>query len=243
MKLRPLWRAEVRDVDRIAIEQYGIAGVVLMENAGRDAARWITTHLPVGDVCILCGRGNNAGDGYVIARHIENASIDPAERSTRQSDQAANASNRSWQVRIVSIVDCGELSGDAAANHAIASRAGIPITIVTDKQSLKLAVGNPDALVDCLLGTGATGAPRGLFADAVRLANRLPAKRIAIDIPTGLDCDTGLAADPTLIADVTLTFVAEKVGFAAASASQFLGQVVPIAIGVPRKLLTRYEAS
>lgn len=227
MKLRPLWRAEVRDIDRIAIEQYGIAGIVLMENAGRDAARWITTHLPTGDVCILCGKGNNAGDGYVIARHIETTATESADRS--------------WRVRIVSVVDCGDLSGDAATNHAIAIRSGIPLATATDGESLALAIGQPDIVVDCLLGTGAIGGPRGLYADAVRLANRLPATRIAIDIPTGLDCDTGIASNPTFKADATLTFVAEKIGFSAQSASPFLGRVVPIAIGVPQKLLNRYK--
>jgi NAD(P)H-hydrate epimerase len=229
MKLRPLRRAEVRDIDRIAIEQYGIAGIVLMENAGSHAARWITSSLPAGDVCILCGKGNNGGDGYVIARHIETAANDQ--------------SGRDWKVRVVSLVDCDELSGDAAVNHAIARRAGIPISTAIDRRSIETLVGTPHVLVDCLLGTGATGAPRGLYSDAVRLANRLPAKKIAIDIPTGLDCDTGIAADPTLIADVTLTFVADKIGFTESSATKYLGQVVPIAIGVPRQLLMRYQTS
>ena len=224
MKIRPLWRDEVREVDRIAIEEFGIAGIVLMENAGRDAAAWITARFPPGDVCILCGKGNNAGDGYVIARQIE------------------TAGDGTWPVRIVSIVDCGELAGDAAINHAIAQRADIPIAIARDDQSLRDLVGNPDVLVDCLLGTGATGPPRGLYAEAVRLANRLPTHRIAIDVPTGLDCDTGIAADPTFRASATLTFVAPKIGFTQPSATDFLGQIVPIAIGVPKKLLSRYQA-
>ncbi len=236
MKTRPLCRNEVREVDRIAIEEFGIAGIVLMENASRDAAAWITSQFPPGDVCILCGKGNNAGDGYVIARHIETAETDRDE-----SLESMFAQSGSWRVRIVSIVDCGELSGDAAINHAIAQRAAIPIAIARDAKSLEDLVGTPDVLVDCLLGTGATGPPRGLYADAVRLANRLATNRIAIDVPTGLDCDTGIAADPTFIASATLTFVAPKVGFSQASAEFFLGQVVPIAIGVPKKLLSRYQ--
>lgn len=242
MKLRPLWRAEVREVDRIAIEQFGIAGIVLMENAGRGAAAWITSQFPPGDVCILCGKGNNAGDGYVIARHIETTeNIETAKNACVQSPESATVSSGSWRVRIVSIVDCGELTGDAAINHAIAQRAGIPIATAGDAKSLEDLVGTPDVLVDCLLGTGATGSPRGLYGQAVRLANRLPTNRIAIDVPTGLDCDTGIAADPTFNATATLTFVAPKIGFTKASAADFLGQVVPIAIGVPKKLLSRYQ--
>jgi NAD(P)H-hydrate epimerase len=237
MKTRPLRREEVREVDRIAIEEYGIAGIVLMENAGRDAAAWITSRFLPGEVCILCGKGNNAGDGYVIARHIETA-----EPACDESPESTTLGRNSWRVRIVSIVDCGELSGDAATNHAIADRAGIPIVIARDAKTLEELVGNPDVLVDCMLGTGATGSPRGLYADAVRLANRLATNRIAIDVPTGLDCDTGIAADPTFIASATLTFVAPKVGFSQPSAEFFLGQVVPVAIGVPKKLLSRYQA-
>ena len=237
MKIRPLTREEVREVDRIAIDQFGLAGIVLMENAGRDAARWITSQFPPGDVCILCGKGNNAGDGYVIARHIDTADI----RCDDLTESSATG-NASWRVRIVSLVECDELTGDAAINHEIAARSGIPVATADDARSLEDLVGAPDILVDCLLGTGATGAPRGLYAEAVRLANRLTAKRIAIDVPTGLNCDTGIAADPTFTAAATLTFVAPKIGFSQASAADFLGQIVPISIGVPRKLLERFRS-
>lgn len=238
VKIRPLTREEVRELDRIAIEQYGIAGIVLMENAGRNAADWITSHFSPGDVCILCGKGNNAGDGYVIARHIDTADI----RCGGLADSSA-IGNASWRVRIVSVVDCDELTGDAAINHEIAVRSGIPVATADDARLLQELVGAPDILVDCLLGTGATGAPRGLYAEAVRLANRLAAKRIAMDVPTGLDCDTAIAADPTFTATATLTFVAPKIGFSQASAAQFLGHVVPISIGVPRKLLERFQSA
>lgn len=238
MKIRSLTRQEVREIDRIAIEDYGIAGVVLMENAGRDAARWIVSQFPPGDVCILCGKGNNGGDGYVIARHIETANI-----SCDQRPAPSETDTSVWRVRIVSLVDCDELAGDAAINHAIAERSGIPISTALDASSLETLVGKPDILVDCLLGTGATGSPRGLYAEAVRLANRLTAKRVAIDVPTGLDCDSGIAAEPTFNAIATLTFVAPKIGFAKASAAEVLGHVVPIPIGVPRKLLERFEAA
>lgn len=234
MKLRPLWRDEVREVDRIAIEQFGLAGLVLMENAGRNAAHWIATHLPPGDVCVLCGKGNNGGDGYVIARHLETYSAEFSDRSPAASD--------GWRVRIVSVVDCGQLSGDAAINHDVAVRSSIPIVTADDAVALAQCVGEPNIVVDCLLGTGATGAPRGLYADAIRLANRVSATRVAIDVPSGLDCDTGIASDPTLIADVTLTFVAEKIGFRHPPARSLVGRVVPLSIGIPKKLLSRYQA-
>lgn len=235
MKIRPLSREEVRNIDRIAMQEFGIAGLVLMENAGRGAAQWIISQYPPGDVCILCGKGNNGGDGYVIARHLETA-----ELALDRLGPPSPHTNAAWRVRIVSLVDSGELSGDAETNHTIARRAGIPIATAVDRQSLESLVGTPDVLVDCLLGTGATGPPRGLYAEAIRLANRIQVIRIAIDVPTGLDCDTGIASDPTFMATATLTFVAPKVGFSHKEATDYLGQIVPFGIGVPKKLLSQY---
>jgi NAD(P)H-hydrate epimerase len=237
MMIRPLNRHEARQVDRIAIDQYGISGLVLMENAGRDSARWILSHFPPGNVCILCGKGNNGGDGYVIARHIDAAKID-TDRS--KATEPAAASN--WNVRIVSVVDPAELVGDAAVNQNIAERSGIDITVAQTGQSLSDAMSHADIIVDCLLGTGASGDPRGPMADAIRIANASTAKRVAIDLPSGLDCDTGVTGDPTFQADATLTFVAPKIGFDTPAARQVIGRMVTIAIGVPSRLLERYRA-
>lgn len=224
----PLTRQQVRRVDQVAIERYGISGVVLMENAGRGAAVWIADHLPAGDVCILCGTGNNGGDGYVIARHLE------AEYAGRNT--ARSAAGR-CSVRIVSVVDTASLRGDAAINQRIAELAGLPIEVVRDQAALEQAFGSPDVVLDCLLGTGASGDPRGLYADAIRLANESSAIRVAIDLPSGLDCDRGVPGEPTFRADHTLTFVAPKVGFDQPTAKPFVGQVTVLPIGVPASLL------
>jgi NAD(P)H-hydrate epimerase len=222
---RALTRSQVRRVDRVAIERFGMSGLVLMENAGREAAREIADRYPNANACILCGKGNNAGDGYVIARHLQFAQ--------------ATSGGVSGSVRIISLVDTTELAGDAAVNHCIAQLAGIPIATVAIEQ-LSGAVGSPDLIVDCLLGTGAEGDPREPFATAIRLANAATASRVAIDLPSGLDCDSGFTADPTLRADLTLTFVAPKVGFAAQSARLVLGEVVVLPIGVPLRLLNEH---
>lgn len=223
--IRPLTRAESRQVDQQAIAQFGMSGLVLMENAGREAARVIADRYPLADTCILCGKGNNAGDGYVIARHL----------------QLAQAAAAKGAVRIVSVVDPDELSGDAAVNAQIARLAEIPMAVVTDSQQLSAAIGAPELIVDCLLGTGAQGNPRGLYAEAIRLANALPAKRIAIDLPSGLDADSGIPGEPTFSADLTLTMVAPKIGFAAGTAQAVLGEVVVVPIGVPERLLSRFR--
>ena len=230
-----LSRQQVRDVDQVAIERYGMSGLVLMENAGREAAGWIARTFSPRDVCILCGKGNNGGDGYVIARHLE------IEFDRRAGDgpqvNGPEASTQGQRVRIVSVVPTDRLAGDAAINHRIAMLSEIPITIATDEPSLAEAIGTADLVIDCLLGTGASGAPAGAYALAIRLANRLDAARVAIDLPSGLGCDNGQPSDPTFRADHTLTFVAAKLGFDNPVAAGWIGQVVVLPIGVPRHLL------
>ncbi len=216
MKLPPLTRDQVRSVDLRAIQDYGMSGLVLMENAGRGAASIIARVARPGEVIILCGRGNNAGDGYVIARHLELMGHSPM---------------------ILSLVPRESLQGDALANAQIARAAQIDCQHVEERQTLERLLASASNIVECLLGTGARGAPRGLMGDAVRLANELDATRIAIDVPAGLDCDTGVAHDPTLRADHTISFVAAKVGFQKPTAASYLGQLHSVGIGVPKKLL------
>ncbi|MGB7326843.1 MAG: NAD(P)H-hydrate epimerase [Rubripirellula sp.] len=220
MSILPLTRVQVRRVDEVAIREYGILGVVLMENAGRGAAEIINRLAPKGPVAILCGKGNNGGDGYVIARHLELAGR---------------------IVEIFSVVDPHELSGDAAVNAAIASKAGIKITTISDANQIDRQPWS--AVVDCLLGTGATGTLRGIYAAVVDAANAIETMRFAVDVPTGLDCDSGAASNPTFIADHTITFVASKVGFEIGDAATYLGTVHEVGIGVPAKLLRELSNS
>ncbi len=233
--LRRLTCDQSRQIDQQAIHQYGLSGLVLMENAGAAAAQWLHAHYRPGRVCILCGKGNNAGDGYVIARHLQSLACywPPLGDSGSAATPTAATATPAWTVQVVSIVPMDDLSGDAAVNGRIARAAAIPIVQAREANELEAAIGKPDLLVDCLLGTGTSGAPRGLYADAIRIANGLPATRIAIDVPSGLDADSGEPADPTLIAAVTLTMVTGKVGFASPAAAPFVGQVVRLPIGLP----------
>lgn len=233
---RPLTRAEVRQIDRRAIDEFAMSGLVLMENAGREAAAVIAARYGAGKVLVLCGKGNNGGDGYVIARHLQLAQAHAATQADAASPAATGG-----QVRVLSLIEPAELAGDAAANHRIAALSGLAIATVTDPQQLAAAIGTPDVIVDCLLGTGAMGQPREPFAEAIRLANQAAARRVAIDVPSGLDVDSGVAASPTFAAELTLTMVAAKVGFATAAAAAVLGEVVVIPIGVPLRLLQQYR--
>lgn len=214
MSLPPLSRDESRRVDAIAINEFGIPGVVLMENAGRGAAEEIHRIQPSGEIAILAGKGNNAGDGYVIARHLQ-------------------LFGRS--VRILSLVDPLSLNGDALINARIAIAAEIDIVVETDEASMSSFMTGAAVVVDCLLGTGAAGSLRPPFATAVQVANQADVLRIAIDVPTGMDCDSGQLSEPTFRADYTLTFVAKKKGFALDSSH--LGEVRVVSIGIPRKLI------
>jgi len=190
-----------------------MTGLVLMENAGRGAAEWIAQHAAEGPLGILAGKGNNAGDGFVIARHLQLLGRQPT---------------------LLQISDPEELSGDAAANWNIAQQSHIPCEVGTPTRERlqEFAV-----LVDALLGTGVTGAPRAPLDDVIRQANACRAQRIAVDIPSGLDCDSGEPADPCFQADVTLSFVASKRGFTNENAAPFVGRVIPLSIGVPLELL------
>ena len=231
--MRPLTREQVRAVDLQAIGDYSLPGIVLMENAGRNAAHLLhllasaATFPAPWRVTIACGRGNNGGDGFVMARHLENLGA---------------------EIKILLASDPSVYRGDAAINHAVAVRAGIAIEPLESApvSEWSAALAGSDWIVDALLGTGSSGAPRGAVATAIRAINLArhphgsdspPRKIFAVDIPSGLDCDTGLAAGECLRADVTATFVARKIGFDAPGASAFTGAVHVLDIGVPRRLL------
>jgi len=230
--MRSLTREQVRAVDLQAIGDYSLPGIVLMENAGRNAAHLLHALASAGTfpapwrVTIACGRGNNGGDGFVMARHLENLGA---------------------EIKILLASDPSVYRGDAAINHAVAVRAGIAINQLESApvSEWSAALAGSDWIVDALLGTGSSGAPRGAVATAIRAINlprdphghSPPRKIFAVDIPSGLDCDTGLAAGECLRADVTATFVARKIGFDAPGASAFTGAVHVLDIGVPRRLL------
>jgi NAD(P)H-hydrate epimerase len=217
--IRPLSRAEVREVDRRAIDEYGMSGLVLMENAGRGCVE-LLMHLGCrGPVAVVCGKGNNAGDGFVIARHLD---------------------LRRVPVKVVLLGSPVDLRGDAAANYEIIARCEIPIVDLSarfDASVFREQLDGSEWIVDALLGTGATGAPRWPMDEAIRIMNEASARRLAVDLPSGLDCDSGEAADPTFRADHTCTFVASKIGFASPKAAQFLGRVHVLDIGAPRALI------
>jgi NAD(P)H-hydrate epimerase len=216
---RTITRTQVRELDRRAIQEFGVPGIVLMENAGRGAAEKLIELGIDGPIVICCGKGNNGGDGFVIARHLH---------------------NRSFQVEVVLFCDSSELKGDAAINFQIIEKSAIPHSIVvndSDDLLLQKKLSGAAWIVDALLGTGATGEPRGAIARAIEMINAAQRPVLAIDLPSGLDCDTGIPAAQTVRATQTCTFVAEKAGFTNPLTRQFLGEVHVFDIGAPKILV------
>ncbi len=213
---RSLSRAQVRDVDRRAIDDYGMLGLVLMENAGRNSAELLRTLGIGGRVTICCGKGNNGGDGFVIARHLENAGVD---------------------VQVLLCVPSFSLMGDAKVNLGILEKANTPIIAPPFDWNTELA--GSDWIVDALLGTGTQGTIREPFVSAIIAINSAKRKVFAVDLPSGLDCDTGQPLGTCVRADHTATFVARKMGFDFPGTTEWTGAVHVIDIGVPRSLLQR----
>ncbi len=214
-----LSREQVRRVDQIAIQRYGMAGLVLMENAGRGCADVLEKLGIAGPVLICCGKGNNGGDGLVVARHLLVRGHTP---------------------RVLLGCEGAALSGDAAANFSILQRMAVEIQVARPEHEspvIETWFQEADWIVDAMLGTGTRGQPRPPFDDMIRWANMASARTMAIDLPSGLDCDTGQAAAPTFRADHTCTLVAPKIGFRMASAAACLGQVHILDIGAPTEVI------
>ncbi len=220
-----LTRAQVRELDRRAITEYGLPGLVLMENAGRGAAELVRSlNVNRERILILCGPGNNGGDGFVMARHLQNAGLDADVLLFGEIDQ---------------------LPTDARTNSQVWAKCGplwtAPATGDLDAEVRRVIDGARGWIVDALFGTGLARALVEPFAGLVAAVNGRGLPVFAVDIPSGLDCDTGLTLGPTIRATHTATFVAPKVGFRTPAAAPYLGTVTVIDIGAPKKLVDEYR--
>ena len=210
--------AQVRAIDRRAVAEYGMNSLVLMENASRGAAECLLAIGIHGPVIICCGKGNNGGDGFVIARHLQRAEID---------------------VKVLLLAAPEELSPDAAANWRVIQHAGIAAEAWPTWENSRLAaeLARAEWAVDALYGTGLKGPVRPPLDRAIAALNAGPARIFAVDIPSGLDGDAGVPFGVAVRAGHTATFVAPKLGFANPAAAAWLGQTHVIDIGVPAKLI------
>src|SRR5450432_2346575 len=160
-----LTRAQLREIDRLAVERYGMPSILLMENAARavaDVVGEMLSNISGKSVTIFCGGGNNGGDGFAAARHLH---------------------NRGAKVRIVQCFDPLKLPADAATNWQIVQKMNLGILQLEDARVAA------DLCIDALLGTGATSPPRDRIVQAIRLVNSA-SRVLAVDLPSGLDADS-----------------------------------------------------
>lgn len=251
---RPMSRDEVRGLDERASAGLGIPTLLLMENAGRGAAGWLaelvgvlppdaggrpfamTTGRPDPDVphgptppriLVLCGPGNNGGDGGVVARHLD-----------------------AWgfPVEVVWLARADRLRGDAATQFGILDRSGVSQSAwlddhpgdTIDPRPLRDRMAAADWLVDGLLGTGLSRTVEGPIRVAIEAINESGRPVFALDLPSGLDADTGAPMGVAVRAEATATFAAPKMGFSAPGAVDYTGKVAVIDIGVPRALIAPF---
>jgi hydroxyethylthiazole kinase-like uncharacterized protein yjeF len=216
--------AEMRRADRRAIEDLGVPGVVLMENAGRGAADLIERVLGPARgrrVAVVAGKGNNGGDGFVVARHL---------------------AGRGATVEVWLVAAVADVGGDARVNLAILGPAGIALTEVRGGDGLEAlgrALSGADVIVDALLGTGASGAASGPLAGAIEAINRAGRPVVALDLPSGLATDDGTEPGPVVRADLTVAFGLAKPALYLLPGALRAGRVEVADLGVPREWLAR----
>lgn len=212
-----LYTAEqVGELDRLAIES-GIPGIALMKRAGRAAFDLLLERFPEPEsICVYCGGGNNAGDGYVVA---------------------GLAAQRRIKVRIIEVGKPEKLRGEAAQAREFAQQESVPMTAFSDAEAPTEGV-----LVDAMLGTGLHGEVRGLFVDAIAQVNNSGLPVLAIDVPSGLDSDTGAILGTAVRAGVTITFIGLKRGLLTGSAPRQVGELVFADLGVPSDIYSQVTA-
>lgn len=208
--------AQVRELDKVAIQTYGIPGFELMSRAGLAAFEYMLAEYPETEsITVFCGAGNNAGDGYVVA---------------------ALALQKGLKVTVFSLVDSIKLKGDALTAYEQFIRAGGQISSYRYYVEV-----DSDVIVDALLGTGLDRDVTGIFADAIENINASSKPVIALDIPSGLNANTGNAMGLVVNARLTVTFIALKKGLFTGMAGNFTGKLVLADLSVPDKVYSHVK--
>jgi len=214
--MRLVSAAQMRELDRRTIEDLGIPGMVLMENAGRGAYDVLRDRWPEADtVVVLAGKGNNGGDGFVVGRYLV---CEPAD------------------VRVLLFGAVDDLKGDARTQHDLYTKlGGETVEIPTEEAfAAELAeVASADLVVDALFGTGLERDVEGRYAEAIETVNALGVDVLAIDMPSGLSSETGHPLGVAIEADATATFAYAKTGLATYPGPEYAGDVEVIDIGIP----------
>jgi len=208
---------QIQKLDKDAIEKYGVPSLALMENAGRLVADVVIKkagRIKNPYVCIVCGLGNNAGDGFVVARYLINAGI---------------------KVKIFLIGRGCQLKHDAAVNYRILEKLKYPIVETQDIAPLN-DITRADLIVDAIFGVGLNREVLDPFRSIIKSINKSGKKIISIDTPSGLDGTTGKIYGACIKADTTVTFSFIKKGFLKSQGPEHTGKVVVVDIGIPAQL-------
>lgn len=220
--MKVLAAAAMQEVDRRTISEAGIPGAVLMANAGQGAAATVRERfadLHPGPVAILCGRGNNGGDGFVVARLLSAAG---------------------WTVKTILLAERTAVVGDAATMLNLFEQAGGRVAEAAEAAGLADALADAAdcrLCIDALLGTGFARSPAGEVATAIAWLNQQPAPVVAIDLPSGVDASSGAIPGVAVRADLTVTFAFPKVGLISYPGAGQAGEVVTVPIGIPAALV------
>lgn len=217
---------EIQALDKLAIETLGIPSLVLMENAGRAVSCEVLRQLKRPNrlnrpkkpfVTIFCGLGNNAGDGFVIARHLHEAGL---------------------EVHTYIIGKAGHLKSDAAVNYRILRKLGGKVRVVAAVDNVICRdMARSDIVVDAILGVGLNRKIREPFQGIIEAINHSKKYVIAVDVPSGLDATTGRIYGICVRAATTVTFTFAKKGFVKNKGPRFVGRVVVADIGIPKGLI------
>jgi NAD(P)H-hydrate epimerase len=224
MSTKILTAKQMREADRATIEQVGVPGMVLMENAGRNVVRALAERFPAlaqERVTVLCGKGNNGGDGFVVARHLLMRGLTP---------------------RVVLLAEPGVLKGDARANYEALLRSKTAPVIVRNLDEwtkIRPEMHATTLLVDAILGTGLEGPVEGFLLEVIRDINagfaHVPV--VAVDMPSGLPSDTGEPLGESVRARLTVTFTAPKWSQVLPPNCERVGELVVTPIGTPASVL------
>ncbi len=209
---------QMRALDRLAVTRFAIPSLILMENAGRAVADEVLRSLPKKgkrSVVVICGKGNNGGDGLVCARHLQNSGV---------------------RVSVFLTDDPREMKGDAKVNYEIIRRMGLLAPVLRRPEgwrSGQRCLKRASVVVDSLFGTGFSGEADVFFSRVIAAINCYGKTVVAVDVPSGLDATTGRPALSCVRAAKTVTFAYPKRGFLNREAAPFLGRVVVRDISIP----------
>lgn len=237
MAFKTVTAQQMKKIDRMAIEGYGIPGIVLMENAGIRATEIALQMLApenkdevspdmsdLKNIVVFCGKGNNGGDGFVISRHLL---------------------NKGFRIRVYLAANKNEVKSDALVNLNILLKMGQQIEEVLDidsqqasiNESLHHDLSTADLVIDALLGTGVSGHIKEPYLSLINMINEADRLVLAVDTPSGLDVDTGKVLGACVKATKTVTFGLAKKGFYLNQGPEYVGELIIADISLPRNLI------